>query len=102
MENQSRARLLRELNEAWPEAERLRAPRPPALGPRELQLAFGALGIELPNATEEQVKKSVRSLALHCHPDKNPGNPEMTERFRRLSAAYEKCCEWFQGQRGIL
>lgn len=40
------------------------------------------------NASETEIKKSYRKLALQCHPDKNPGDKEAEERFKELSEAY--------------
>ncbi|XP_036332231.1 dnaJ homolog subfamily B member 6-like [Rhagoletis pomonella] len=42
------------------------------------------------NATESEVKKAYKKLALKWHPDKNPDNlEEANKRFRELSEAYE-------------
>ncbi len=41
------------------------------------------------NATETDVKKAYRQLALQHHPDRNPGNKEAEERFKEASEAYE-------------
>ncbi len=40
------------------------------------------------NASETEIKKAYRRLALKCHPDKNPGDKEAEERFKELSEAY--------------
>ena len=40
------------------------------------------------NASETEIKKAYRRLALQCHPDKNPGDKEAEERFKELSEAY--------------
>ena len=43
-----------------------------------------------PDATEEQIKKAFRKLALTWHPDKNPDNrPAAEERFKRIAQAYD-------------
>ena len=39
-------------------------------------------------ATEEEIKKSYKKLALLYHPDKNNGNEETTEKFKKISEAY--------------
>ncbi|GIX07383.1 MAG: chaperone protein DnaJ [Candidatus Poribacteria bacterium] len=41
------------------------------------------------DATEEQIKKAYRRLALKYHPDKNPGDKEAEERFKEVSEAYQ-------------
>lgn len=41
------------------------------------------------NATELQIKKSYRKLAIKYHPDKNPGNEEAAETFKKISEAYQ-------------
>ena len=39
-------------------------------------------------ATDEELKKSYRRLALLYHPDKNPGDRQAEERFKEISEAY--------------
>ena len=41
------------------------------------------------NATEEEVKKAYRKLALQYHPDRNPGNKQAEEKFKDVSEAYQ-------------
>ncbi len=40
-------------------------------------------------ATEDEVKRAYRKLAVKFHPDKNPGDPEAEERFKELGEAYD-------------
>jgi len=41
------------------------------------------------NASEIEIKKAYRQLALKYHPDKNPGDKEAEERFKEAAEAYE-------------
>ena len=40
-------------------------------------------------ATDEEIKRSYRKLALKYHPDRNRGNKEAEEKIREINAAYE-------------
>ncbi|OAG28309.1 DnaJ C-terminal domain-containing protein [Thermodesulfatator autotrophicus] len=40
------------------------------------------------NATQEEIKKAYRRLALKYHPDRNRGNKEAEERFKEINEAY--------------
>src|SRR3979411_614151 len=41
------------------------------------------------SATEVEIKKAYRKVAIQFHPDKNPGNKEAEEKFKEAAEAYE-------------
>jgi curved DNA-binding protein len=41
------------------------------------------------NASQDEIKKAYRQLALRYHPDKNKGDKKSEERFKEISEAYE-------------
>jgi DnaJ-class molecular chaperone len=49
---------------------------------------YEALGITK-TATQEEIKKAYRKLSLEFHPDRNNGSAESTEKFQKISNAYE-------------
>uniref|UniRef100_A0A0X3PW34 J domain-containing protein n=1 Tax=Schistocephalus solidus TaxID=70667 RepID=A0A0X3PW34_SCHSO len=59
--------------------------------PRKLssegQSLYQLLGIEK-NAPPEDVRKAYRKLALRCHPDKNPDDPNAGEKFAEINRAH--------------
>lgn len=54
-----------------------------------LRESFELLGLPT-NATEEEVRKAYKQKARECHPDKNPDDPQATEKFQALRQGYER------------
>ncbi|KAH7463141.1 hypothetical protein PRIC1_001845 [Phytophthora ramorum] len=50
---------------------------------------YKVLGVQR-SASETEIKRAYRSLALKWHPDKNPGNPQAEQQFMRIGAAYDQ------------
>jgi len=69
-----------------------RAPQPPSA-----DKYFRVLGLPT-TASQADVKKAYRKLALQYHPDKNPGKmKEAAEmKFKEVSEAYDKVCEFLE------
>jgi len=42
-----------------------------------------------PDATETEIKKGYRRLAMKYHPDKNAHNPDASDKFKEIGHAYE-------------
>jgi molecular chaperone DnaJ len=49
---------------------------------------YEVLGVEK-SATQDDIKKSYRKLAVKYHPDRNPGDKAAEEKFREATEAYE-------------
>eukprot|EP00933_Yihiella_yeosuensis_P034535 TRINITY_DN28002_c0_g1_i1.p1 TRINITY_DN28002_c0_g1~~TRINITY_DN28002_c0_g1_i1.p1 ORF type:complete len:373 (-),score=107.82 TRINITY_DN28002_c0_g1_i1:251-1369(-) len=49
---------------------------------------YSTLGVSC-DASDDEIRKAYRRLALRWHPDKNPDNPEATAEFQKISGAYE-------------
>jgi molecular chaperone DnaJ len=49
---------------------------------------YEVMGVER-GATDEEVKRAYRKLAVKFHPDKNPDDPHAEEKFKELGEAYD-------------
>jgi molecular chaperone DnaJ len=53
---------------------------------------YEVLGVNR-DASEDDIKKAYRKLAMQHHPDRNPDNPKSEERFKEAKEAYEVLCD---------
>ena len=49
---------------------------------------YSLLGVDR-NASDAEIKKSYRKLAMKYHPDRNPGDAEAEEKFKQVQRAYD-------------
>ena len=49
---------------------------------------YQILGVEK-KASQAEVKKAYRKLALEYHPDRNPGDSQAEDKFKEINEAYQ-------------
>ena len=54
---------------------------------------YAVLGLEK-GASDDEIKKAFRKLAIKYHPDKNQGNKEAEEKFKDINEAYQVLSAW--------
>jgi hypothetical protein len=62
----------------------------------EVAWARRQLGLSGDFITVDAIKKAHRRLALTCHPDKNPGVPDIEQKFADMSRAYKLLLDYSQ------
>ena len=49
---------------------------------------YDILGVDK-NASEDEIKKAYRKMAMKYHPDRNPDNSEAEAKFKEAAEAYD-------------
>lgn len=69
--------------------ERQKTYQPPKNEPSQEERYLQILELSRNTLTRDNLKKNYRRLAKQYHPDKNPGNKLMEEKFKLLAEAYD-------------
>ena len=53
---------------------------------------YEVLGVDK-SASDDEIKKAYRKIAIKYHPDRNPDNKEAEEKFKEAAEAYDELRE---------
>ncbi len=62
----------------------------------EVDWARKKLGLTEDFVTATQIKKARHRVALNCHPDKNPGTPDIEKKFDDMTRAYKILLDYYR------
>ncbi len=62
----------------------------------EIRWAKEKLGIDVDFITPTEIKKAHHKAALVCHPDKNPGIPNIEKKFDEMTRAYKILLDFYK------
>jgi hypothetical protein len=62
----------------------------------EIDWARRKLGLKSDFITANEIKKAHRRIALTCHPDKNPGVPDIEKKFDDMTKAYRILLDYYR------
>ncbi len=54
---------------------------------------YKILGLKGPRVSNDEIKSAFRKLSKKYHPDLNPGDKEIEERYKEITEAYQVICE---------
>ena len=60
---------------------------------------YNILGVSK-NASDSEIKKAYRKLAIKYHPDKNPDDPKAEEKFKQINESYKLLLKKFIKKNG--
>jgi hypothetical protein len=67
----------------------------------QIDWARKRLGLDCDFVTAEDIKKAHRRSALTCHPDKNPGAPNIEKKFDDMAKAYKILLDYYRASHQV-